>query len=212
MPVTSKKPAKLRRSQGERSEASRASLIESAIRHTRERGLAAVSLADIAADAKLSRGAIQHHFSSRAELILAAISELDRRICVALEAYTAPDDVAGVDRVAVIFDHVIALADSSDVVAAYDLWSASRSDPALSHRTAELQRQLTDQFRTFWRRNLEGHMPPALVEMSLDITLMINQGAAMSQLLRHASGDTKRTLLEAKAMLLEFIGGRLGQG
>lgn len=206
---TDKKAGKSRRSQEERSATSRASLIESAIRHMRERGIAATNMTEIAADANLTRGAIQHHFSSRAELILAAVSELDERISKAFGSYSVPDGTYGIDRVDALFDHVVALTTSSDAIAVYDLWSASRGDPALKHSTLELQRPLTEQFRQFWRRNLEGHIPPDLVEVSLDVALMISQGAAMARLLSQTSDTIDRTLLETKAMLLESIRARL---
>jgi AcrR family transcriptional regulator len=204
-----RKTGRIRRSQEERSATSRAGLLDSAIRLMRERGIAATSMSEIAADANLTRGAIQHHFSSREELILAAVRELDDRLSQAFERYSVPDGVRGIDRVAALFDQVTALTVSPDAIAVYDLLSASRGDPALKDRTLELQRPLTQQFREFWRRNLDGHIPAPLIETSLEITLMMSEGAAMAQLLSQTSDTIGRTMADTRTMLLEFVRVRL---
>lgn len=198
-----------RRSQEERSADSRARLIESAIRHMRERGLSATNMTEIASNANLTRGAIQHHFSNRAELILAVIEELDARLSLAMERYSLDCGVTGIDRVAHVLDKVIEMTSSDDNFAVYDLWSASRSDAALGGKTMKLQRQLTEQFREFWRRNLESHIPDELIDISFGVTLTMSQGGAMAQLLNHPPEAVDRMLLETKAMLLEYLRQRL---
>lgn len=199
---------KPRRSQEERSASSRASLIESAIRHLLRRGLASTNMTEIAAEANLTRGAIQHHFTSRAELVVAVVEELDGRICRALDGFSLPASVKGQERVAALLDHVIALTASDDNIAVFDVWSASRADPALKERTLAMQRQLTVQFKEFWRRNLDGYLASELIEISFDITLVMAQGAAMGHLLNEPPDRIKRTLTEAKAMLLAFVDAR----
>lgn len=206
---TGSRTAAARRSQEERSATSRARLIDSAIRHMRERGIAATSMTEIAAEANLTRGAIQHHFSSRKELILAAVRELDDRLSQKFDGFTVPDGVQGIDRVAALYDHVVALTASADAVAVYDLLSASRGDPVLKHKTVELQRPLTEKFRQFWRRNLDGHLPRDLIEASLDIALLMSQGVAMAQLLTQSSDTIDRAMAAFRVMLLESVGARL---
>jgi AcrR family transcriptional regulator len=201
--------AKRRRSQEERSAASRASLLESAIRHMRERGLAATNMTEIAADAGLTRGAIQHHFSNRAELLLAVIGELDSRLSRAMDDYRLDEQVTGIDRLAQVLDKVIELTCSDNNVAVYDLWSASRSDAALGAETLELQRQVTEQFRKFWRHNLEGYIPAELIDASFAVTLTMSQGGAVAQLLSQAPEAVDRMLAETKRMLMEFVKARL---
>lgn len=165
-------------------------------------------MTEIATEANLTRGAIQHHFTSRAELVVAVVEELDDRIRRALDGFSLPASVTGQDRVAAMLDHVIALTASDDNIAVFDVWSASRADPALKERTLPMQHQLTVQFREFWRRNLDGHLSPELIAISFDITLVMAQGAAMAQLLNETPNGIKRTLTEAKTMLLEFVAAR----
>jgi AcrR family transcriptional regulator len=199
------KAPRSRRSQEERSAASRARLIESAIRCMRERGLAATNLIEIAASANLTRGAIQHHFNSRAELILAAVRELDERISRSFDEHSVPAGITGVERVATLFDDVVALTASEDTVAVFDLWSASRGDPELKTRVLELQRPLTDQFRELWRRNLEGHLSSTLIDASFGIVLMMTQGIAMAQLLKQPPDIVDQMVVDTREMLLEHI-------
>jgi AcrR family transcriptional regulator len=171
----------------------------------RERGLAATNLIEIARSANLTRGAIQHHFTSRAELILAAVRELDERIARSFDAHSVSSDISGVERVATLFDDVVALTRSENTVAVFDLWTASRGDPELKTRMLELQRPLTDQFRELWRRNLEGHFSAALVDASFGIVLMVTQGMAMAQLLKQPPGVVEQMVADTKQMLIGYI-------
>lgn len=195
-----------RRTQEERRATSRAVLIDSAIRHLRERGLSATNMAEIAADANLTRGAIQHHFANRADLIFAVVSELDGRLAAAFDGFTLPNDMGAVDRVAALFDLIATLTLSADSVAVYDLWTAGRSDPELRGRMVELQRPLTERFRALWRRTLDGHVPPHLIELCIGMVLTMSQGASMALLFGQEPEATGATLRSTRAMLLEFMG------
>lgn len=193
------------RTQEERSAASRAKLIESAIQLMRDRGLAATNMNEIARSASLTRGAIQHHFNNRSELILAVIEELDERIGRGLASISIPEEVSGLERLSLLLDHVIAATSSGDNIAVFDIWSASRSDPDLRDGTLDLHRQLTDSFRQLWRRNLLGHLDEALIELSFDVALTMSRGAAMGGLLHDRPEEIDRSLVEAKVMLMEFL-------
>ena len=196
---------KSRRSQEERSAASRAVLIESAIRCMRERGLAATNLIEIARSANLTRGAIQHHFNSRTELILAAVRELDERIARSFDKHSVSSDIKGADRVATLFNDVVTLTRSEDTVAVFDLWTASRGDLELKTKMLELQRPLTEQFRELWRRNLEGYLSSSLVDASFGIVLMVTQGMAMAQLLKQSTSVVDQMVADTRQMLLEHV-------
>jgi AcrR family transcriptional regulator len=108
---------KARQTQVERRAATRAALIESAVACINTVGAAAVSTAQIAADAGVTRGAVQHHFGSPEDLYLAVVNHgweeitatcrkapsadvpVDRRITgwskSLVEAYTGPAASAG---------------------------------------------------------------------------------------------------------------------
>ena len=65
-----------RRSQAERSETTRQALIAATIRVIEERGIGNASSFEIAKAARLTPGAIQHHFESKRALILQAATQL----------------------------------------------------------------------------------------------------------------------------------------
>jgi AcrR family transcriptional regulator len=70
---------KSRRTQAERSAATQAKILEAAQNLIAEQGLAHTSTQDIARQAQVSRGAMLHHFPSRATLIQATYAEMLRQ-------------------------------------------------------------------------------------------------------------------------------------
>jgi AcrR family transcriptional regulator len=76
MPKLSAAPRKRRRTQEERSADTRARLIQAAIDLICEHGYANLTTPDIAAVAGVSRGALQHHFTTRYDLIAAVNDRL----------------------------------------------------------------------------------------------------------------------------------------
>lgn len=69
-----------RRSQEQRSRATRAALIEAAHRLFAERGYAAVSADEIVTAAGVTRGALYHHFEDKRDLFRATFEELERSL------------------------------------------------------------------------------------------------------------------------------------
>lgn len=70
----------VRRTQAERRETTRAALLAAARELFAERGFAATGREDIAERAGVTRGALYHHFDSKAALALAVIEELDAEL------------------------------------------------------------------------------------------------------------------------------------
>ena len=68
-------------------------ILDTAIRHCEERGYDGLSLADVAHDAQVTRGAIYHHFASKQALFLEMVEELLGRMGAAIveSAGKAPD-------------------------------------------------------------------------------------------------------------------------
>ena len=93
------KPA--RRTQAERSETTRAKLIQAAITLMRTRGYGGLRTAEVSEVAGVSRGAQLHHFPTKHELILATMRYMNERITVesrrrAKAASSAPDPLSGI--------------------------------------------------------------------------------------------------------------------
>ncbi|MDA8541010.1 TetR/AcrR family transcriptional regulator, partial [Planktomarina temperata] len=78
---------KSKRTQAERSAATQAKILEAAQNLIAERGLAHTSTQDIARQAQVSRGAMLHHFPSRAVLIQATYAEMLRQESIRLREF-----------------------------------------------------------------------------------------------------------------------------
>ena len=133
-------PARVRRSQAERSQATQQDLIDATIRVIAQRGLANASAFEIAKAAGVTPGALQHHFANKNELILRAALELVRS-----------DDRDGTATVwpspnLPLHERALAAVDSSwltvygrpNYVTVWSIFMACRTDEALlAHMAAE---------------------------------------------------------------------------
>ena len=88
----------------EYSEATRRALLESAARLFADKGFTATSLDEVAAEARVTKGAVYHHFRNKQALFGAAAERAEEDACAAVRAAAteAPDAwralVAGMDR------------------------------------------------------------------------------------------------------------------
>ena len=134
----------VRRSQAERSAATREALLYAAIDCLVDEGYASVTTSRVAERAGVSRGAHLHHFQTRNALVAAAVEQLARRWLSELRETSAalPDDagrtLAGLD---LLWSHYA----SPLYQAALDLWTDARNDPDLRERLVEVERLLDRQ-------------------------------------------------------------------
>ena len=136
--VTATTPS--RRTQAERSAATRARLLEATVECIAELGYAGTSTTEVARRAGLSRGAQLHHFGTKAELVTAAIDHLHQRLLG--EFRTAMASLpAGADAMATSIDVMWELYSSPAIVAWMELSLAARTDEDLRSRMAALDRR-----------------------------------------------------------------------
>ena len=81
-----------RRTQRERTEATRAALIDSARTLFGAEGYAAVGTERVAAEAGLTRGALYHQFADKAELFAAVLDKVEAEIADRMTEAVAPLD------------------------------------------------------------------------------------------------------------------------
>lgn len=79
-----------KRSQAERSEATRTAIIASARRMFAERGYAAVGTEEIVRDAGVTRGALYHHFAGKRELMRAVYEQLEAELSAEFATRVTP--------------------------------------------------------------------------------------------------------------------------
>ncbi|MDX6602225.1 MAG: hypothetical protein QOF13_1427 [Solirubrobacterales bacterium] len=76
----------VKRTQAERSDATRAALVEAARGLFAERGYAGIGTEEIARAAGLSRGALYHHFDGKSELFEAVYEQVERELAARIAA------------------------------------------------------------------------------------------------------------------------------
>lgn len=79
------KTVKKRRTQAERRASTQKTILEATLRTLGERGYANMSMSSITEEASVSKGAISHHFASKAELVASAMQYFYREITAAAE-------------------------------------------------------------------------------------------------------------------------------
>jgi AcrR family transcriptional regulator len=110
--------------------ATRDALIRAAIDLIAERGYAATTTNLVADRAGMSRGALQHHFKSRDELIVAVMEQLRREVSFRVDPGTLINRPLE-DRIDAIVEHYRAMCLSREYRAALNLWIGIDQDSAL---------------------------------------------------------------------------------
>jgi AcrR family transcriptional regulator len=119
-----------RKTQEERSTATRDALIRAAIDLIAERGYAATTTNLVADRAGLSRGALQHHFKSRDELIAAVMELLRSQVNFRVDPGTLINRALE-DRIDAIVEHYRVMCLSREYRAALNLWIGIDRDSTL---------------------------------------------------------------------------------
>ena len=120
----------IREPQQERSRTTRRRLVEAALDSFGERGWHGVTVAGIAERAGVSRGAAQHHFPAREDLVVAAVDLLGEAQIDELRAQAAVLP-SGASRIERVVEMVLNLYTGPLFRAALQLWSVAATDDAL---------------------------------------------------------------------------------
>jgi AcrR family transcriptional regulator len=169
-----------RRTQRERSETTRAALLDAAIACLAEHGYAAATTARVCERAGLTRGAQLHHFPGKTTLLQAAVARLSDEIISAFDRDLAAADRAG-DTLAAFLDGIWKTLDGPLFVTALEVTVAARTDPDLRALLAQHVAELREVIRTrvdAVARCVRPHDPQPLADM-LDLSVHLVQGFAL---------------------------------
>lgn len=195
-------PVRAPRTQQQRRDETRRALLDAAVESLIEVGFARTTTLEVQRRADVSRGALLHHFPSKAELLVAAVdhlAEMRARELKALSSQLPPegteppegarrghaDHAPGGDaRTGAVLDLLWQCFSGTFFKVSMELRTAARTDPELRRVLIVAERSLRDrivaQSRTLFGRAVAEH--PAL-ERALDLTLQLMIGAAMSSVL-----------------------------
>ena len=169
-------PAITRRQQRDRT---RLHLLETAVACLVDYGYAGTTTQRIQDRAEVSRGALLHHFRSKADLFAAAVGYLaELQIADIAAALEAGPDTPGA-RLAAVRGAMSGPA----FQAALELWMAARTDPALHAALLPSQREIGRAVRELLAREFADR-DPRQARVAYESLLMLLRGLALTSTLR----------------------------
>jgi AcrR family transcriptional regulator len=178
--------ARVPRTQQQRRDETRRALLDAAVESLIEVGFARTTTLEVQRRADVSRGALLHHFPSKAELLVAAVDHLAEMRARELKQLAAmlPEERAGRARTDAVLGLLWQCFSGTFFQVAMELRTAARTDPELRTVLITAERALRDrivaQSRTLFGKDVAEH--PGL-ERALDLTLQLMIGSAMSAVL-----------------------------
>ena len=198
--------AALPRTQQQRRDETRRAILDAAVASLVELGFARTTTLEVQKRANVSRGALLHHFPSKAGLLAATIehlAEMRGRELRALEVKLP----AGKARAGAAIDHLWESFTGPLFYVAMDLRAAARTDPELRDALAVAERvvheRIKQQCRALFGADVAGH--PGF-ECALDITLQMMIGAGMSALLHREQARVDTLITEWKTLFPTLLG------
>lgn len=174
--------------QQERSRTTRRLLVEAAVASLAERGWNGTTVSAVAQRAGVSRGAAQHHFRIREDLVTAAVTAIGE-VQVAELRRRAEGLPAGESRIRPVVDMLLDLYTGPMFRAALQLWAAASTDEALRNILVPLQARVGREAHRLAVELLgvdEAH--PGVREL-VQSTLDLARGLGLADLL---TDDTRR--------------------
>ena len=200
-PAAPANPAAPRRTQQQRRDTTRAALLQATVAGLIERGYADLTIADVQVRAGVSRGALTHHFASKAELVLAAMdllyAQLSEHVLRHVDALPS-----GPERVGPALELVWDTFDGPLFPAAMELWVAARTDAVLRAALLPHERALGRQLRQLCRRVFgeQAAAHPA-ADAVFEVLLTSMRGQAMTHVLNPSARRTAQPVEQWKRVV-----------
>ena len=147
-----------RRTQAERTAATRARLLDATLQSLAELGWARTSTTEVARRAGVSRGAQVHHFPTKADLVVAAIERLfERRLNEFRAAFVdLPEDGRTTDNA---IDMLVHIMQGSSFAAWLEVIVAARTDEALRRELEPVGQRFQDGVDALYEEMFPGAEP-----------------------------------------------------
>ena len=207
-----------RRTQEERSRTTRNKILDATLECLIERGYVGTSTPEVCRRARVSRGALLHHFPTREELVISAITHLADRRVREIRAHAKAFEREEED-----LEDVLGLMWSAFTGplfhAALELWVAARSDPGLHAALYPMERAMGRGMHALWKELFRG-AADLDVEQSerlrdlVALTQHLLRGMALQRILQPSDADRERLFEQWKRMArreLEAVAGARGK-
>lgn len=175
-----------RRSQEERSASTRLAIVEATSRCLIRFGYSGTTVAAVAEEAGVSRGALTHHFATKQEMLISAIDQFSERAAADLRAASGALDDSG-ERVRQTMRLLWQSFVGDLFAAALEMWIAARTDPALMDALLESERSLGARNRALMTEMFGTDIADAPgFDLALDMTFNLMRGVAVTGILRQS--------------------------
>ncbi|MGA8048490.1 MAG: TetR/AcrR family transcriptional regulator [Dermatophilaceae bacterium] len=171
-----------------RSRATRQRLLEAAVTCLATKGWEASTVAVIAAEAGISRGAVQHHFRTREDLVLASLRFIFDERKVAVEATQMPRGT-GRERVHAVVTLMVDVYGGDLFRAALQVWTVAAADAQLRDAVLPMERTFAREVHEMAVRLLDVDDSDPHSRALIQATLDLARGLALANLL---TDDTRR--------------------
>jgi AcrR family transcriptional regulator len=187
-----------RRTQAERSAATRALLLEATIDCLVDLGYAHTTTSDVARRAGLSRGAQLHHFPTKRELVVHAVEQLfeRRRVEFLAAIATLPPEA---DRLEAATELLWSMLSGPSFAAVLEILVAARTDRSLRERVLPLLEQFRSTVEaTFVALFGETRERGEAFDVAAPFALALLEGLALGRVLDGASDPSERVVSALK--------------
>ncbi len=188
-----------RQPQQDRSRATRQRLLEAAGTCLARDGWSAATVALIAEEAGISRGAAQHHFPTREALITAALDYMFEQRKAALAHVEIPEG----DRAETVVRLLIDYYTDDKFKGALHVWTAAATDEAMRAQIAPLERKFAREAHALAVRLLDADDSDPLTRTLIQATLDLARGLGLANVL---SDDSRRRDRIARAWAAQLAG------
>ena len=194
----------------DRSRITRERLLGASIDLLATQGWAATTVGAVAAAAGVSRGAAQHHFPTREDLITAALGHMiEQRIeDVKGVGFDLPDP--GPERTVAVVRLIVQHYTSDLFKAALHVWTAAASDPALRDRVLPLENHMSREVLAIAAAALGCDPGDARVRRALQTTLDLARGLGLADVLSDDSARRDK-VIRFWAETLDMVLARAGE-
>lgn len=200
-----------RQPQQDRSRATRQALLDATIESLAEVGWSGTTVVAVAARSGVSRGAAQHHFPTRDELVQAAVDRLTVSLTESL-AVSREDVAPRDDRTLAALEVLTELWSSAAGRAATHLWIAASTDPTMKELVLPLERRFN---RVLYKATIDllgADVEQPRVREAVRLTLDLTRGIGVGSLVRRDRPRLHSDLAQWAAMLAAIPGASGGNG
>ena len=192
-----------REPQQDRSRATRQRLLEAAVRCLAEHGWTGTTVSVVAESAGVSRGAAQHHFPTREDLVAAAVTHMTEVRMEEIRRHVA-ELPQGTERTEAVVEVLVRIYTGTVFRAALQLWVAASADEALRAQIVPVEAQIGRETHALALDLLGVDEATPGVRETVQATMDMARGLGLANLLTDDS-KRRRRIVQQWARTLDAV-------